>query len=800
MRLRVLGVVSAITLGSIAVSAPASAAPGERGDAPVRAFVQDGALRPWLFAGVPSVRQLPTEPRARALATIEMLAKEARGLDLGVVDDVRFADGDRIVRFEQTYRGLPVIGRGAAVRMNAAGKPEVSTVRLATDLPATIIPSLHVSDATKVARGQTILPVSDRDAQLALFPVGDEVRLAWVVLPRMIPGIPTAPRIIVDAQTGDVLESVETVVFNEAPKASVFRSNPERDKTQELLTLPMPPEGGKLENAFLKTFNCIDKKRVADLNFFGQSFRARVCDLDHLAAPNAEGNYVYPPQDTPGDKASRSDAYSEVSMYYHATRAYKFFREIGGLSDTEQVVADKPFPTVANMQMPPGMMSGDQSRMADPEAPLDPFQNAFFSPAGGGLGQVFELLYGLRQGGMWFGQGPNRDYSYDGDVVYHEFVHAVVDHTLKLGSMHFDKYGMSAAPGAMNEGLADYFSAALTGDPEMGTYAAKDQLATLPYIRTLANQDTCPGAILGEVHFDSTLFSGGLWEARSTFTTPEDKKKFDAAVYKAMRTNAGRGDLGYSDLVNLILATLKTDLPPGETALRDAMTRRGVLPECSRVIEFKGAAINPPGGITSSRAFAAPGLTSRPRNGTVDLMPGIIQVKAELPPNTAKVTVTFAVAEGRGGGGGGGGGGPFGGGQQTPFAPYVLGKLDAPILWKAPRRESDAAFVVEAQLAGGKYKADIELPAGTQAQNIHIQIANGGESQGGYAAIEVATVAGDPVKPDAPAADPDGQATTVTDDGCNCSTPGHAPTSTKLAAFGAFGLLALVGFRRRRSS
>ena len=39
---------------------------------------------------------------------------------------------------------------------------------------------------------------------------------------------------------------------------------------------------------------------------------------------------------------------------------------------------------------------------------------------------IFQTLYGFNAGAMWFGQGPTHDYSYDGDVVYHEFTHAVV--------------------------------------------------------------------------------------------------------------------------------------------------------------------------------------------------------------------------------------------------------------------------------------------------------------------------------------------------------------------------------------
>ena len=72
-----------------------------------------------------------------------------------------------------------------------------------------------------------------------------------------------------------------------------------------------------------------------------------------------------------------------------------------------------------------------------------------------------------------------RDYSYDGDVIYHEFTHGVVDDTIKLQSFHVDRYGVIDAPGAMNEGLADYFSSALAGDPDVGEYASGDISPTL---------------------------------------------------------------------------------------------------------------------------------------------------------------------------------------------------------------------------------------------------------------------------------------------------------------------------------
>jgi Zn-dependent metalloprotease len=70
---------------------------------------------------------------------------------------------------------------------------------------------------------------------------------------------------------------------------------------------------------------------------------------------------------------------------------------------------------------------------------------------------------------MWFGQGTFIDFGYDGDVVYHEFGHYVVNQTVNfVGSPHVDKYGLTVAPGAMNEGMADTYSSFITGDPYVG--------------------------------------------------------------------------------------------------------------------------------------------------------------------------------------------------------------------------------------------------------------------------------------------------------------------------------------------
>lgn len=773
MRLAAIGWTGAF-MACLLASATASAdAPG------VRTITRAGEARPWIHQGMPAGvtgEARPTEARARAV--LAALAPEARRLELAKTSEARF-DADTIVRFEQTHRGLPVIGRGATVALDPRGVAKVSVVRLEEDLPASIVPRTTADAASRVAASLVRAPVSEEQASLVVWTGHDRARLAWVVLPRVPAGF-GAPRVVVDADTGAVIEARDLAVY---AKAQVYASNPTASPNLQSVDLPMPIEGTKLENAFIKSQNCIDRKSVRDVSFVGFAFKVHICDLEQSAIPNGDGDFVYAPSDEAGKPESRSDTFSEVSMYYHATRAYQFYRGLAGDANL-QIVVEKPLRTISNLQIADGLAQQDFTKAANPDVALQPFQNAFYSPAGGGLGQIFEQLYGFSDGAMWFGQGPKRDYSYDGDVVYHELTHGVVNATLRLEAWHLDKRGAIDSPGAMNEGLADYFSSAITGDPKVGEYASKDISSTLDVIRTLDNKDTCANAIVGEVHFDSTLFSGGLWEARSKLPTG-DQSKFDAALYKAMRTHAGQGDLGYEDLVQLFLTQLQADLPAGAAALSDVMKTRGVLPACERIVDFTGAAIKAPA-AGGGGGFTAPGKQSLGSSG--DLAPGIIQIHQKLAANTVKAKVTFSAKAPAGGGG------PFGGGGK-PFAPVVVFKTGQAITWTTKGKLAHDGTAVDATAAGSTYTADLEIPA--DATDLYLQIASKGDSDGSYDAITIATEAG-PAPPagttDPPKSNPPASSSSD-DSGCRA-----APINTKngLFALGAVGLVGLGAAARRR--
>lgn len=706
----------------------------------------------------------------------------------------RLADGGSIVRYAQSHLGLPVIGRGAAVRLSRDGQPVVTTLALESDLPASARAAVSPDAAAAAAAARLGVAAFEPDAHLVIWPTLDRgARLAYAVVPRIPAGVPSAPRAIVDAETGEIIEARDTIFFADegAPKARVFEENPTKTPDTVVKALPLSPVGPGLSHELIEATNCVDNKTVKPVSMFGFQIDVHVCDLEQVALADEDGDFLYEPSDEPGSEAAREDAFSEVSIYYHVAKAYTFFRELLG-DDEAQVVADKPLRLVANLKVPAGLMTGDIAKAGNPDTPLDLFQNAFYSPAGGGLGGAFQQLYGFDSGALWFGQGMTRDFAYDGDVVYHEFGHAVVDDTLGLRTpWHLDARGLVGSPGAMHEAIADYFSSAITGDPNVGEYASEELSDGGGAIRTLDNTDACPSGLVGQAHVDSTVFSGALWQARTSLPEGE-RRAFDQGLFRAMRTYSGDGDLGFEDVAELFLATLKTEHPAGAAALETAMTSRGLLPWCERVASFEGKPVQ---SRDARLAFTAPGKQSV---GVRQLAPGIMQVRAAVPPGARSVEVSFVMRAAAGGGLG-----PFGG-NAKPFAPVVLAKLGEPITWsRSPQLSHDAELTAKITAKSGNVRTTLELPEGSTADVIYVQIANDGDADGAYDKIGLSFGEGGEEVDDVvveevaePAADDDA----ATASSCGGCTSAAASSTSRVLPAVALALAGVLVARRRRQS
>ena len=160
----------------------------------------------------------------------------------------------------------------------------------------------------------------------------------------------------------------------------------------------------------------------------------------------------------------------------------------------------------------------------DPAEALYPYDNAYFT---GGFYDYYDNWYGPR---LVFGQGAEIDYAYDADVVYHELGHFIVRSRGGPKNSGANGYGLRVEGGALNEGLADYFSSAILGEGVLAEYAGGTERE---YIRTLEGDATCATHIFGQVHYDSQPFAQGLWAFRQSLT-PDDARALDEIVIDSL--------------------------------------------------------------------------------------------------------------------------------------------------------------------------------------------------------------------------------------------------------------------------
>lgn len=144
-----------------------------------------------------------------------------------------------------------------------------------------------------------------------------------------------------------------------------------------------------------------------------------------------------------------------------------------------------------------------------------------------------------------FFQGK-RDFAYDGDVVFHEFMHAIIASLVgKMNSLGLDKWGIHNEPGGLNEAWSDYFAAAFTEDPALGQYSNEEYGYGETALRNIDNNFSCPADVIGEVHNDGQIWSGALWEIRSRFRKEISDAApilFDRAVLSSLATATATED------------------------------------------------------------------------------------------------------------------------------------------------------------------------------------------------------------------------------------------------------------------
>ncbi|RMG96551.1 MAG: hypothetical protein D6705_10875, partial [Deltaproteobacteria bacterium] len=368
-----------------------------------------------------------------------------------------------VVRVGLQIDGVPLDRPVAAVLATRAGdvRRVVAQVAGAALVPmGPAVPTLTPADAlARLAASGEPASAGARRADLVWMVRPGGLRLAYRIDPPA--DRRTGANFVygVDARTGEVFVRARRDAL---ANVRAFEFNPVATPAAEIHPLvDVDDQAPFLQGAYLRATNCLPPQGSGD------------CVPTPTAEPDANGDFLYPAPNVNDwvQATDPTDTFAEVSIYYHADKLRAWLDGLGfsGLACNE---GGGLATLVANFG---SYENGEHV----------PYDNAFWS--------------GDCDFTMVFGQTNGADLSYDGDVVYHEFGHGVVEaetpgETLFMPRPRIDARVNDA--GAMNEAFADFLSSAFTGDPLVGEYAGEYWLGTSA-VRNNDNDFSCPVDLTG---------------------------------------------------------------------------------------------------------------------------------------------------------------------------------------------------------------------------------------------------------------------------------------------------------------
>jgi MYXO-CTERM domain-containing protein len=604
-------------------------------------FQRPGAASPRLLAGVLSAPSTaaPVAVAKAYLATRPEILGNADLAQLRALPARPLLRGS-LVRHVQSVNGVDVLGGDVIVRIDEAGR-----VRWAAGSPAQIpagfstVPGLDLDGALAAVAGKARFGVDaaqiDRGNVRLLVDATRAPRLAYEIdLPGRLQPVEQL-RVRIDAHTGAIISSRNMIQFGAAPayNGSVFAGNPVKTPVLQQVSLAPWLDTSQSGDLFLrgpdvKVQNCVDQGQCTNVDIgMGLAFDVHVCTMTNIAKASTGGDFL--DFGRPSDDSDPADGFSEVQMFFHVNTIYAFFRGLG----FDRLI-DQPLTSVVNLRAPVDF--NDLENAADalctgtPPVPtaghqLFPFGNAAFAPNG--------ALFGVTGGGIVFGQAASGDMAYDGDVVYHEFTHALMNTlTPDFGANTLDEFGEDPTTGGMNEGMSDYFSSAFLNDPDLGEYAAPALGLPAGPMRTLTNSKTCPASLWNETHEDGEPWGGALWDGRIA-VGEANRAKYDQAVYNVVAALQVDDDQVSTSIKIAAEIEVLIGAPQADLALA-AYKARGLEDDCGgRVISLALEESKQVLFVTGAGMGVTPA-------------PAAVQFKIEVPEGGAK-RIDLAIGEGR---------------------------------------------------------------------------------------------------------------------------------------------------------
>jgi hypothetical protein len=612
MKKLALGVGAALSFWSGAVGAEDAIAKLKRERPSARVELdQAGHLR---SLRDPGVKRYPGEAKDAARAYLRDLGPVVPGEYGEPV--LRSVAGREIVHFPAVSGGIPVLGRGLSVSLAPGGRPSLlwlaphtpsapetlaSTPSPSTQHSARLSPEEAAQNARRSARFSA---GAYAEPELVLLPLGDSQRLVYQVF---VSENFSAWKVLVDAETGKTWLRVPVSV---SARANVYEIGPGEDgdvppSIADLPAITSNTAGGGMLNDFVRAQNC------------GAPFTNNLftCTPQGSAVEDANGDFFFDPVFEPGAEFL-NDSFAQVNLFFQANRIHDFFQSLGATDELGQIrfldgtccqTLDDPLPSIANVHF------GDD---------IPGFNNAFFTGSA-----------------IVFGSGSQRDFSYDADLIYHEYTHAVI--SFGIQGFFFDTLGLSSSGGGLNEGTADIFSSLFLDDPELAEFAGFGQF------RTIENVLRYPNDLEGEVHGDGEIWGGAFWEIKDRLEgefgfSKEETRDLLARIYIATLFGLPTPASDFGDAARVAIdfaAEIGTEEGLGndlESLFRETFVSRGIL-RANGEKEERVVSLNEPVGppTTTCGNFGIEDaycqFTFGPEPGS-DFMPGILQYKLTIPP------------------------------------------------------------------------------------------------------------------------------------------------------------------------
>lgn len=454
-------------------------------------------------------------------------------------------------------------------------------------------------------------------------------------------------------------------------KRCALKSHANAQQTRELLSLPTDTLGLDAMISLPPSIS-VDSVRCTYLPFARAS---------HKSPQNPVVGFFDKPIDEPGI-ASEMDRFSEIQAYYSVMSFFNNVRNLlndktwclrkeamscntdGSPTLNAQGIPENPYRVFVNQLIPDMKLSGPQQADSDNfiaqalsgrgsrENPIvlndfSRFSNAAFVPALSTLkksppraDEILSDLIKPYDHNVFF-QG-DRDFAYDGDVVFHEFMHAVTTSLVgKLNSLGLDKWGIHSEPGGLNEATSDYFAAAFNNNPQIGHYANVLGGYGEVALRNIDNQAKCPADVIGEIHNDGLIWSGSLWEIRTRIEkeiSQAAKTEFDRAVIVSLAQATTTEDFKtQSDkLVNNLKQ--RPGLSEQAVAIAEEVFKKRGIRDCFRAITLSSVDKQNKVTTTIKPMLFVP---SKNQIGLKNYAPSTAQLEIGIPAGAKSLTLTW---------------------------------------------------------------------------------------------------------------------------------------------------------------